>query len=151
MDVDQEIGPAGCLGEQIVHPARHRLDRIERQSPADTNEKVPEAGGANLALAMLSVEPRSGPYQGFARPPFTALRVVATSIVELVPAPKRQAGRALGQAGATAKRERAARGHEPTQQRTTRRDGFLFQQAPADHMKSSGTPGPRPVVRFREA
>ena len=38
-------------------------------------------GGSSVAFATVIAEPRSGPNQGLARPPFTALRVVATSNV----------------------------------------------------------------------
>ena len=69
-------------GQQVVDAARHRLDGIETPvGPShDANEK-PGLGGVSFAFAMLSVEPRSEPYHGLARAPFTGLRVVATSSV----------------------------------------------------------------------
>src|SRR6185436_21102553 len=68
----------------VTRPATGSM-ALRRQSdmPTDANEKAPDSGGVNLAFAMLSVEPRSGPYHGLARAPFTGLRVVATSIVGL--------------------------------------------------------------------
>src|SRR5262249_27770268 len=38
-------------------------------------------GGTNFARASVIADPRSGPNQGFARPPLTGFRVVATSTV----------------------------------------------------------------------
>src|SRR3984893_3066066 len=54
-----------------------------RQSPSPTaaRERRPSSGGTAFARAPVMVEARSGPNQGLVRPPFTGLRVVATSNV----------------------------------------------------------------------
>src|SRR5260221_13757529 len=55
--------------------------RRQSPSPAAAREKRLSSGGTSFARATVIVEARSGPNQGFARPPFTGLRVVATSNV----------------------------------------------------------------------
>src|SRR6476661_6745882 len=51
-------------------------------SPTAENENRSSLGGISLTRARLSA-PRSDPYHGLPRPPFTALRVVAARIVGL--------------------------------------------------------------------
>src|SRR3979411_310563 len=55
--------------------------RRQSPSPAAAREKRLSSGGTSFARATVIVEARSGPNQGFARPPFTGLRVVVTSNV----------------------------------------------------------------------
>jgi hypothetical protein len=50
-------------------------------SPAAASEKRLSSGATSFARAIVILVARSGPNQGFVRPPFTALRVVATSNV----------------------------------------------------------------------
>jgi hypothetical protein len=54
-----------------------------RQSPipAAASEKRLSSGGTSFARPTVILVARSGPNQGFVRPPFTGLRVVATSNV----------------------------------------------------------------------
>src|ERR1700691_5314313 len=54
-----------------------------RQStrPTEASENRLSSGGVSFKRATLMAGARSGPYQGLARPPFTALRVVATRSV----------------------------------------------------------------------
>src|SRR6266568_4039227 len=52
--------------------------RRQSASPTAASENRPPSGGVSLARATL-IRARSAPYQGFARAPFTGLRVVATS------------------------------------------------------------------------
>src|SRR3954468_16413198 len=54
---------------------------LQSLRPTAASEKRPVSGGVSVARATFSVDERSGPYQGFSRPPFTALRVVATRTV----------------------------------------------------------------------
>ena len=86
------------------------------------------------------MEARSGPNQGFARPPFTGLRVVATSNVgstDSDDASKRGACRA--QVGASAKREHAAEARKPAEKRAAGHNSFVLQQMSDDHTEPSGT------------
>src|SRR6202043_2034001 len=55
--------------------------RRQSASPIAASDRRPSSGGTSFARATIIVEARSGPNQGFARPPFTGLRVVATSNV----------------------------------------------------------------------
>src|SRR5262245_31744630 len=50
-------------------------------SPTAANEKRSSLGATSVARATVMAEDRSAPNQGSARPPFTGLRVVATSNV----------------------------------------------------------------------
>jgi hypothetical protein len=47
-------------------------------SPTDASENRVSSGGVSCARAIVMAAARSGPNQGFARAPFTGLRVVAT-------------------------------------------------------------------------
>src|SRR5206468_5020947 len=57
--------------------------RSRRQSPSPTEarERRLSSGATSFARATVIVVARSGPNQGFVRPPFTGLRVVVTSNV----------------------------------------------------------------------
>ena len=83
MHVYQDVWSAAGLRKKIADPLRHRLDLIKTPiGKSDCGEeKRPSSGGTSFARATVIVEARSGPNQGFARPPFTRLRVVATSNV----------------------------------------------------------------------
>ena len=119
VDVDQDVAPLR-LRDQVADLAAHRLDRSIAQSPSPIaeNENRSSLGDISLARARLSA-PRSAPYQGFARPPFTALRVVATSRVwsrpkrepsKRAPRPRgSRSRRAGGDAEAPSARNRARR------------------------------------------
>ena len=79
--VDQDV--AASLSQKIADLARHRFDRVELQSPkpAAASEKRLSSGATSFARATVILVARSGPNQGFVRPPFTGLRVVATTNV----------------------------------------------------------------------
>ena len=118
--------------------------RLQSDNPTAANENGPEAGGVSVARASVIRGARSEPNHGFARPPLTGLRVVATRTVALT-ASAEASRRVLRHAGAAAKgatkRERASRGHEPAQEDATRRNGFLLQRMPDSHRDLRGTPG----------
>jgi hypothetical protein len=74
--VDQDVASAAGLREKIADLSGHRFDPINAAS-----DRRLSPGGTSFARATIIVEARSGPNQGFARRPFTGLRVVATSNV----------------------------------------------------------------------
>src|SRR5262245_63715511 len=74
--------PPACARRSPTSPdTRSTASRRQSASPAAAREKRLSSGGTSFARATVIVEARSGPNQGFARPPFTGLRVVVTSIV----------------------------------------------------------------------
>ena len=81
--VDQDVASAAGLREKIADLSDTGSTPSRRQSasPTAASEKRPSSGGTSFARATVIVEARSGPNQGFARPPFTGLRVVVTSNV----------------------------------------------------------------------
>ena len=81
--VDQDVSSAAALRQKIADLSRHRLDPIETPiaNPAAAREKRLSSGGTSFTRATVILVARSGPNQGFVRPPFTGLRVVATSNV----------------------------------------------------------------------
>ena len=81
--VDQDVASAAGLREKIADLSRHRLNAIKTPigKPGCGEEKRLSSGGTSFARATVILEARSGPNQGFVRPPFTGLRVVVTSNV----------------------------------------------------------------------
>jgi len=73
------IGSLRCWGGGLGSASARRKEGSP--SPTAVRERRPSSGGTSFARATVIVEARSGPNQGLARPPFTRLRVVATSNV----------------------------------------------------------------------
>src|SRR5215831_1361207 len=74
--------PPACARRSPTSPdTRSTPSRRQSASPTAASEKRLSSGGTSFARATVIVEARSGPNQGFARPPFTGLRVVITSNV----------------------------------------------------------------------
>ena len=143
--VDQDVLSAAGLREKLADLARHRLDPPRRQSasPTAASEKRPSSGGTSFARATVIAEARSGPNHGFARPPFTRLRVVVTSSVGSARERRGVEARAArGEARASAERERAGQRPKPAQQRAAGHKHIVFQKVPDDH---AGPPETQPV------
>src|SRR3984893_128978 len=74
--------PPACARRLLTSPDTGSTpSRRQSPSPDAAREKRLSSGGTSFARATVIVEARSGPNQGFARPPFTGLRVVSTSNV----------------------------------------------------------------------
>src|SRR5258706_352031 len=54
---------------------------LQSLKPTVASEKAPDSGALSMARATVIVGLRSGPYQGLARAPLAAFRVVATSSI----------------------------------------------------------------------
>src|SRR5260370_30433453 len=74
--------PLACARSSPTSPdTGSTWSRRQSASPTAASERRPSSGGTSFARATVIAEARSGPNQGFARPPFTRLRVVVTSNV----------------------------------------------------------------------
>ena len=101
------------------------------------------SGGTSFARATVIAEARSGPNQGFARPPFTCLRVVVTSSVGS--AESDEASKRVPLAASPAHPPSAsalASEPSPPQQRAAGRKCLVLQKMSDDH---AGPPETQPV------
>src|SRR3977135_620782 len=74
--------PPACARRLLTSPDTGSTpSRRQSPSPAAAREKRLSSEGTSFSRATVIVEARSGPNQGFARPPFTGLRVVVMSNV----------------------------------------------------------------------
>src|SRR5262245_4177899 len=116
--------PSACANSSPTCPRIGSTASIDHPaSPIAANENRWSLGGARRARARLS-EPRSGPYQGLARAPFTGLRVVATRSVGL--AESREASKRVPAATLPQPASASAAADDASARRSARREAAAY-------------------------